>query len=356
MTTEKSPTRDGRGRLRDVLRGAVDRVDRRVWLGLVVLAALVIPFTTNAYWTDVFNYLGLYVLLGLSLNIIVGNTGLFNLGQAAFYAIGAYLTAILNTRYHIPTLLLLPAAAVVAAAVGALVARPILHLRGDYLAIVTIGFGEIVRIALTNNPWGLTGGPNGIIGIQRPAIGPIAVRTPFDYYFLIWVVVAVVVWASVRLDSTRIGRAWRYVREDELAAEAMGIDTGYFKMLAFALGAGIAGIAGNLYASKMTVISPDSFNFWESVVMFVIVVLGGAGSIPGVFVGAAAMVILPEIFREFALWRMLVFGAAMVVMMIFRPEGLWPSRQFRQELAPQEPTRVTAAGEGGTGGHAHAGT
>jgi len=331
------------------------RVDRRLWWGLLAVAAAAVPFLTNEYWTDVFNYLGLYVLLGLSLNIIVGNTGLFNLGQAAFYAIGAYLTAILNVRYHIPTLVLLPLAAVVAAAIGALLARPILHLRGDYLAIVTIGFGEIVRIALTNNPWGLTGGPNGIIGIQRPAIGPLEVRSPFDYYFLIWVVVAVVVWASVRLDSTRIGRAWRYVREDELAAEAMGIDTGYFKMLAFALGASIAGIAGNLYASKMTVISPDSFTFWESVVMFVIVVLGGAGSIPGVFVGAAAMVILPEIFREFALWRMLVFGAAMVVMMIFRPEGLWPSRQQRQELASEGAASTPATGQGGDDGHAHAG-
>lgn len=330
------------------------RVDRRIWWLLVAAVAVAVPVLTNQYWTDVFNYLGLYVLLGLSLNIIVGNTGLFNLGQAAFYAIGVYLTAILNVRFHIPTLLLLPLAALVAGAIGALLARPILHLRGDYLAIVTIGFGEIVRIALTNNPWGLTGGPNGIIGIQRPALGPLEVRTPFDYYFLIWAVVAIVVWASVRLDSTRIGRAWRYVREDELAAEAMGIDTGYFKMLAFALGAAIAGIAGNLYASKMTVISPDSFTFWESVVMFVIVVLGGAGSIPGVFVGAAAMVILPEIFREFALWRMLVFGAAMVVMMIFRPEGLWPSRQLRQELGSGD-GGTAIAGQGGDDGHAHVG-
>lgn len=316
--------------------------------GLAALGAvaLVFPFIANSYWVDVANFFGIYVLLGLSLNIIVGEVGLFNLGHAAFYAVGAYSTAILNTKFGIPVLALLPVAAVLAGAAGYLLARPIIHLRGDYLCIATIGLGEIVRIALVNDPGGLTGGPNGLIGVGRPSLGGLTLFFPHQYYFFIWGIVVVVIWALLRLQRSRVGRAWNFVREDEVAAEAMGIDTRGAKLLAFVLGAGLAGVAGNLYASKMTVIAPESFNFWESVVLFCIVVLGGVGSIPGVVVGSLGMVVLPELLRNFMQYRMLFFGAAMVIMMVFRPEGLWPSRRWRLEIREgpgEEKTGSTAA-------------
>ncbi|KKM11672.1 branched-chain amino acid ABC transporter permease [Clostridiales bacterium PH28_bin88] len=293
---------------------------------------LVYPFVVNTYWVDVANFFGIYTLLGLSLNIIVGHAGLYNLGHAAFYAVGAYSTAILNTVFHVPILLLLPVSALLAALAGYLVSKPILHLRGDYLAIVTIGFGEIMRIALNNNPFNLTGGPNGIMGIGRPELFGFRVYLPIHYYFFIWLLVVVVIFALKRLENSRIGRAWNYIREDELAAEAMGIDTTRMKVLAFVMGAALAGVAGNIYASKVTVIAPESFGFWESVVMFSIIVLGGPGSIPGVLVGTLGMFVLPEIFRGFASARMLVFGLAMMLMMVFRPEGLWPSQRYRQAV------------------------
>lgn len=313
-------------------------------LGYAVLGAalLVYPWLANQYWTDVATFFGLYIMLGLSLNIIVGYAGMFNLGHAAFYAVGAYSTGILSTILHIPTLILLPVSGLLAAAFAYLMARPILHLRGDYLAIVTIGFGEIVRIALYNDPGGLTGGPNGILGIARPSLGFFTFRHPMDYYYLILAFVAFTVYAMKRLEDSRIGRAWNYIREDEVAAEAMGIDTTGYKLLAFVLGAAWAGVAGNLYAGKMTVIAPESFSFWESVLMFSIIVLGGPGSIQGVIVGALAMVVLPEVFREFAQARMLVFGAAMVLMMIFRPEGLLPSQRLRRELASKDEGAASA--------------
>ncbi|MEW6046501.1 MAG: branched-chain amino acid ABC transporter permease [Bacillota bacterium] len=321
-----------------------------LWVAAAGVAWALFPVVVrNAYWIDVANFYGIYALLALSLNLIVGEAGLFNLGHAAFYAVGAYTTAILNTRFEIPTLVLLPVSFAVAAAAGAILTRPILHLRGDYLAMVTIGFGEIVRIALTNNLFGLTGGPNGIFGIDRPVLGSFTIRQPAHYFHLIWVIVAATIWITLRLQRSRIGRAWNYIREDEVAAQAMGIDPVRVKLLAFVLGAGLAGVAGSLYAARMTVIAPERFNFWESVVIFSMVVLGGPGSIPGVMLGAFAMWVLPELFREFAQARMLVFGAAMVAMMVFRPEGLWPSalwlraaRAYREVGPAPEATSSTA--------------
>lgn len=317
-----------------------------LWLGILGATALIFPFAANDYWVTVANFFGIYSLLGLSLNIIVGYAGLFNLGHAAFYAVGAYTTAILNTRVHLPILLLLPVSALMAAVFAYVITRPILHLRGDYLAIVTIGFGEIVRIALNNNPLELTGGPNGIFGIGRPVVFGFILRQPWHYYFLIWTLVLLTILALRRLETSRIGRAWNYIREDDLAAEAMGINTTSLKLLAFVLGAALAGVAGNLYATSMTVIAPESFTFWESVVMFSIIVLGGPGSIPGVFVGTLGMFVLPELFRQFAQARMLVFGAAMMAMMIFRPEGLWPSQHWRRAVAEEEEKAPPGPGSG----------
>lgn len=303
---------------------------------IMVLASS--PFFLNRYWVDVLNNVGLYALLGLSLNIILGHAGLFNMGHASFYAVGAYTAAILNTTYDIPVLWLLPVAGVAAGLFAAIVARPIIHLRGDYLLIVTIGFVEIIRIALVNNVFGITGGANGIFGISGPGIFETLFgmsRLKFlgfkfgkvhEFFYLIWIFVALTVYLFYRLENSRFGRALNYLREDEVAAEGSGINTARYKLLAFILGATWAGMVGVLYASKMTIISPESFSFWESVLVFMIVILGGSGNIPGAILGAFLVVGLPEIFRGFANARMLIFGLAMMVMMIFRTQGILPPK------------------------------
>jgi len=289
------------------------------------LLAVLPPFL-NAYWVDVLNNVGIYALLGLSLNLIVGHAGLFNLGHAAFFAVGAYTAAILNTAFGIPTLWLLPVSGLTAGIFALAITRPVIHLRGDYLCIVTIGLGEIVRIALVNDVFGITGGANGIFGIARPVLFDFTIRTPLSFFYLIWIFIAVTVFLFHRMENSRFGRALNYLREDETAAEGSGIDTGHYKLAAFAIGAFWAGMAGDIYAAKMTIIAPESFSFWESVLLFTLIILGGAGSIPGVILGAFLVAGLPEVFREFANARMLIFGAAMVIMMIFRPGGILPAK------------------------------
>lgn len=301
--------------------------------GLFAAVLLTAPLYLNRYWVDVLNSVGLYAMLGLSLNWIVGHAGLFNLGHAAFYAVGAYTAAILNTVWHIPLLWLLPVCALASGLFAAIIARPIIHLRGDYLCIVTIGVGEIVRIALINNVFGLTGGSNGIFGIERPSLFGWRIVKPEQFFYLIWGFTALTVFLFHRLEQSRWGRALNYLREDQVAAEGSGIDTAHYKLGAFVLGAAWAGMVGNLYAAKMTIIAPESFNFWESVVMFTLIILGGSASIPGVLLGAFLLIGLPEAFREFADARMLVFGAAMVVMMIFRTQGLIPAMPRKFPLA-----------------------
>jgi len=297
-------------------------------LVLIFGAVCVFPFVSSNYIIDVAFFFGIYALLGLSLNIVLGEVGLFDLGHAGFYAIGAYTTAILNTRYGIPILVLLPVSAAAAGLFAYLVCSPIIHLQGDYLLIVTLGMGEIVRIALINNPFDLTGGPNGVYGIDFPSLGgPFVIDSSIEYYFLIWIVVGLSIWGLIRLQNSRIGRAWNYIREDEIAAKASGIDVKFYKLLAFILGAALAGVAGNLYASKLMCVSPESFTFWESCLMFCIVLIGGMGSIPGVIIGAAFISLFPEVFRPFAMYRMLVFGMAMILMMMYRPGGAWPRKR-----------------------------
>jgi branched-chain amino acid transport system permease protein len=315
-------------------------------IGLGVVAIL-LPLPMNDYYRSVLWRTGLYVMLGLSLNIIVGYAGLFQLGHAAFYALGAYTSALLNIHFNVPMLLTLPISVLVAAFFGYLLTRPILHLRGDYLCIVTIAFGEVVRLALVNNIFGITGGANGLSGIARPVLFGLVLREPIYHYYLMLFFLVITIFAMQRLEHSRLGRAWMYVRENEVAAEAMGIDTTRVKLLAFALGSGWAGLAGALYAGKITVISPDLSKFMESVVLFCIVVLGGTGSIPGVFVGALGMVMLPELSRPLKAWRDAWLGVAMVTMMILRPEGLWPSRRVRLEIRGEkedEAVPVPAAG------------
>lgn len=339
---------------------------------LFLLLPIVLDYSNNPYWISIgVNYL-IWIILGLAMNIALGYAGLFQLGQAGFYAVGAYVVAILNVKiftfviYGItfkiggysffPSLLI---ALVISCIVGYLFSRPILRLRGDYLCIATIGLGEIIRYILTNdlinappgdyappmkilgtgkslliildNPvGGLTGGPNGISGIARPEILGFTFDTPFKYYYLVMFFVLLVLFVMKRLENSRLGRAWTYIREDETAAQSMGVDIVHYKLLAFIISAGIAGIAGGLYAGRYTVISPapDVFGFGASVLMFCIVVLGGIGSIPGVLVGSLGLVLLPEIFRSFPEARYLFVGIAMLLMMIFRPHGLIPGNML----------------------------
>ena len=295
---------------------------------LLIIIFSIFPFVVNAYWVDVFFFFGIYALLGLSLNIVLGEVGLFDLGHMGFMAIGAYTTAILNVNFGIPIIILIPISAIAAGAFAYLVCSPIIHLRGDYLCIVTIGMGEIVRLTLNNNPFGVTGGPNGVFGIDFPSLGNFfVVDNSVKFYYYIWIIVGVTIVGLVNLQHSRIGRAWNCIREDEVAAESTGIDVRFYKLLAFVLGAALAGVAGNVYATKLMMVSPESFNFMESCMLFCIVLIGGMGSIPGVLIGSAAISLFPEFFRTFAQYRMLIFGVTMVAMMIFRPGGIWPRKR-----------------------------
>jgi branched-chain amino acid transport system permease protein len=244
-----------------------------------------------------------------------------NLGYVAFYAIGAYAYAILSTGFGLSFWPGLLVGGVTAAVFAALLGLSTLKLRGDYFAIVTLGMGEITRIVLNN--WdNMTGGPNGISGIGRPVIAGYALQTTLDFYYLGLFLAIVTVFAMHRLINSRIGRAWIAIREDDVAAEAMGIDTFRLKLLAFVIGSAWAGMAGVFFAAKMAFVSPESFTFFESVLILCMVVLGGMGSIPGIVLGALLLIILPEVFRDFQDYRMLAFGGALVLMMIFRPQGL----------------------------------
>jgi branched-chain amino acid transport system permease protein len=317
------------------------RVRPLYWWLLALGVALLLPLPLNDYYRAVLWTVGIYIILGLSLNIIVGYAGLFQLGHAAFYALGAYTTAMLNLRLGVPILLALPASVVVAGAAGYLISRPILHLRGDYLAIVTIAFGEIVRMLLVNNVGGLTGGANGLFGIAPISVFGIPLSSVLSNYYLVLIVVVLTVAGVRRLENSRLGRAWMYVREDELAAETMGINTVWVKTVAFVIGSAWAGLAGVLYTARIGAISPDLSSFLESVIMFSIVVLGGTGSIPGIFIGAAGMIILPEVFRFVKDWRDGFVGLAMVLMMIFRPAGLIPSRRVAMEMGKEDEVPAT---------------
>ena len=304
---------------------------KRYYPVLVAVLVAVLPLGMNTYWTEVAVNVGLYALLALSLNVILGQAGIFHMGHAAFYAVGAYVTAILNTHYQIPILLLIPVAGAAAALFALVVARPIIHLRGDYLLIVTIGIVEIVRIALINDVFGLTGGANGIFRHSRPEIFGIKIRKAIQFYYLIWIMVGLTVLLFHWLSESRFGRALNCIKEDDTAAEGCGMDVAHLKLMAFVIGAFWAGMAGNLFAAKMTIISPSSFTFWESVVVFAVVILSGGSQI-GVLLGTFLIVALPEMFRDFASARMLVFGLAMMIMMVVRPQGLLPPSPRRYDV------------------------
>ena len=286
--------------------------------------ALVFPFIFSMYQTNIMITGLIYVMLGLGLNIVVGLAGLLDLGYVAFYAVGAYSYALLNHHFGIGFWAALPIGAGVGVLFGILLGFPVLRLRGDYLAIVTLGFGEIIRLILEN--WNeFSFGPSGIANIPRPSLFSIQLSlhnaTIYLYYLMI-LLVLFTIFVVNRLQDSRIGRAWIALREDEVACEAMGVDRRKTKLTAFALGATWAGMAGVIFAAKTTFINPASFTIWESIIILCIVVLGGMGSIIGVIVGALILILLPEYLRAFSEYRMLIFGGMLVLMMVFRPGGI----------------------------------
>jgi branched-chain amino acid transport system permease protein len=353
-------------------------------LNRVLVAAFVVlvPFVVGAaggnYWVRVLDFAMLYVMLALGLNIVVGFAGLLDLGYIAFYAVGAYVAALLSSPHlttefpavaamvpnglHASIWLIIPVAMGIAALCGVLLGAPTLRLRGDYLAIVTLGFGEIVRIFMNNldRPVNITNGPKGITAIapvtlfgfdfsKTHVIFGVTFTAVYMYYYLFVVLSLVVVWVSTRLQHSRIGRAWAAIREDEIAAKAMGINTRNVKLLAFAMGASFGGVSGAMFGAFQGFVSPESFTFWESVVVLACVVLGGMGHIPGVILGAVLLAVFPEFLRstmgplqnavfghvvvDVEVIRQLLYGLAMIVIMLYRPAGLWPASRHEDRIA-----------------------
>ncbi|WP_152221363.1 high-affinity branched-chain amino acid ABC transporter permease LivM [Pseudomonas sp. SCB32] len=327
-------------------------VQRKIILGLIVLA-LVWPFFGSRGAVDIATLILIYVLLGLGLNIVVGLAGLLDLGYVGFYAVGAYSYALLSHYYGLGFWVCLPIAGLMAAFFGFILGFPVLRLRGDYLAIVTLGFGEIIRILLRNMTW-LTGGPNGISNIEKPSLfgltferrAPEGMQTFHEFfgiaynsnykvvflYLVALLLVLLVLFVINRLLRMPLGRAWEALREDEIACRALGLNPTIIKLSAFTLGACFAGFAGSFFAARQGLVTPESFTFIESATILAIVVLGGLGSQLGVILAAVVMILLPELMREFSEYRMLMFGAIMVLMMIWRPQGLLPMQRPHLEL------------------------
>lgn len=341
---------------------------KSVWLTFIVLAIglALLPILVQAglgrSWVRVMDLALLYIMLAVGLNIVVGYAGLLDLGYIAFYAVGAYCYALLASPQfglHLPFWALLPLGAAAAGLFGVLLGAPTLRLRGDYLAIVTLGFGEIIRIFLNNlnAPVNITNGPQGVnlidpIRIAGFSFGKthhlfgLTLSSPQLYYYLFLALTLATIFIALRLQDSRIGRAWAAIREDELAAQATGINVRNIKLLAFAMGATFGGVAGGLFAGFQGFISPESFNLMESVMILCMIVLGGMGNIPGVVLGAILLTVLPEALRYVGDWqrawighvvidptdlRMLLFGMALILMMLFRPAGLLPSNRHKRE-------------------------
>lgn len=337
---------------------------------LVTVSLLVLPFVLTSVgtaWVRITNLAILFALLSLGLNIVVGFAGLLDLGYIAFYAVGAYTYALLASPHfglNLPVWVILPIGATLACIFGVLLGTPTLKLRGDYLAIVTMGFGEIIRVFMNNlsQPFNITNGPQGITGIRPISIGPLEFRStedffgltftgPMKYYYLLLVLLLVIMVVNLRLQDSRIGRAWQAIREDEVAAKAVGINTTQVKLMAFAMGASFGGISGGIFSAIQGFISPESFVLIESIMVLAMVVLGGMGNVYGVVLGAILLSFVPEILRytvepvQHALFgkmlvepeviRMLLFGLALVLVMRFRPAGIWQSRARKRELAEE---------------------
>ncbi|MFH1074690.1 MAG: branched-chain amino acid ABC transporter permease [Candidatus Firestonebacteria bacterium] len=305
---------------------------------LSFLAALAVPFFINRPdYLSVFVITMIYIILALGLNIVVGFCGLLALGFAAFYGIGAYITAILTVKFGFTFFPAIIFVIIGSGIVGFASGLPVMRLRGDYLAIVTLGLGEITRIFI-NNFESLTNGPKGISGIPNPSFFGISFTTPWSFYYLLLVFTGFSIYLVRALENSRIGRAWIAIREDEIAASSVGINITKMKLFAFVLGSIMAGLAGFLFAQFQTFVSPDSFTFIDSAMILCAVVLGGLGSIPGVIIGSIILSMLPELLRDimpgFADYRMLFFGMILIVMMLFRPQGIFSNLRRKAELFP----------------------
>jgi branched-chain amino acid transport system permease protein len=300
---------------------------RRTAIAAILGAMLVAPPALGPYATVILTNAELYAILALGLNIVVGYAGLLDLGYAAFFAVGAYSVGILTVELGWNFWATLPVAVVSAMLAGVIIGGPTLRLRSDYLAIVTLGFGEIVRIAARN--LSITGAASGISGIEQPWLLGWHIKTPVDFYYVFLGLTVISVLVSARLADSRLGRAWLYVRHDEDAAEAMGIDRVRVKLAAYIIGAIYGAIGGAFFAVNLTAISPESFSFRQSTIFLMAVILGGMGRIPGVILGAFIVVLAPEMLRDLGSLRYLIFAVGLLLVMLYRPGGIWPAEGRR---------------------------
>jgi ABC-type branched-subunit amino acid transport system permease subunit len=342
------------GKIKDVpaiQRFSQYKYSQPIVFAVVIIVLIVAPLLLNRYWNYTLGTVGIYVMLGLGLNIVVGFAGLLDLGYVAFFAIGAYTVGLLTAPephgLMISFWLALPIGVLVAGLSGILLGVPVLRMRGDYLAIVTLGFGEIIRIlAKSDVLTSFSGGPRGVRDIGGPSLFGLDMSSAMSFMYLILLGIGLVAFVTNRLQYSRVGRAWMAMREDEDVAEAMGVFTLKYKLLAFAIGAAFAGLGGGFYASRNQFVGPEDFTLMVSVNVLCLVIIGGMGSIPGVIVGALVLKGLPEILRELDEYRMLFFGALLIFMMIVRPEGLWPSQRRRMELREEEELPIEYPAEG----------
>ncbi|MCK4502421.1 MAG: branched-chain amino acid ABC transporter permease [Desulfuromonadales bacterium] len=297
---------------------------KRYGLPIFLVVLLILPNLLDPRWQAIAITFLIFSVVALSEDIVLGKAGMFNMGHALFFGMGAYITAILNSQYGWPILATIPVAVLVPALFGIIFAGPIVHLRGDYLLVVTIGINIVFIQVLQNNLGGVTGGPNGIFGLDGLNLFGWQLTSQLSTYYFAFIAMLVTLAVMRNLEKSKAGRALHYLREDSLASESIGINTRTYKIFAFGLGAGLAGLAGTVFATQYSAVSPEAFNFMQSVLFFSIVLVGGS-SIPGIFLGVFVMFILPEIFREFSTWRYFVFGFAMILTMILRPHGIWPA-------------------------------
>lgn len=307
------------------LAGILDTPAKQLTAIAVLLVVMIVaPLMFGPYVTVILTNALLYTILALGLNIVVGYAGLLDLGYAAFFAVGAYTVGILTTTFGWNFWLTLPVAVLFAMLAGLIIGGPTLRLRSDYLAIVTLGFGEIVRIVARNLE--ITGHASGISGIEQPWLFGWHIATPIDFYYVFLVLAVIGILVSARLANSRLGRAWLYVRHDEDAAEAMGIDRVRVKLAAYIIGAIYGAIGGAFFAVNLTAISPESFSFRQSTLFLMAVILGGMGKIPGVILGAFIVVLAPELLRDLGSFRYLIFAVGLLLIMLYRPSGIWPER------------------------------
>ena len=292
---------------------------------IFLLTMAVFPFLVDSAWLGIGITFLVFAVVAFSQDIILGRAGIFNMGHAIFFGIGAYTTAILNVHFGFEIIATVPFAIILPIIISILLAGPIIHLRGDYLLVATIGFNIIFEQVLKNNVFDVTGGPSGIFGIDVVRIFGYELYSDTAIYYIAFGLLLITLFIIRNLDNSKYGRALYYINKNEIAAKSMGINISYYKLFAFALGAAIAGAAGAVFAIQYSAVSPESFNFMQSVMFFAIVLVGGSASLPGIIIGTFVMFVLPELFTEFKVSRYLIFGAAMVLTMILRPNGVWPA-------------------------------